>query len=426
MADDISAADTPLPSSDTAFGAPQPIGYSRLEGLDFTRGVAVMGILAANIVGFGQPFLAYTWPGGFATPLHAYDNWLWLAQFVLIDGKMRGLFTLLFGAGLVLFVDHAERRGDSGWRQVRRLAGLMLFGLAHYFLLWRGDILTAYAACGIVALLFLRLRAEALLAVGLIGYFAGALVYSAQFGALWADWAPGGLSLSAELEELLARERADGAAELLIARNGSYFEYVEHAVHAHASEWLLMIAQVWLETLPLMLIGMALYRFGLFDGSVERRTQLRWGWIGVATGSLATAALGLWVVRDGLSYSGSLFAFLGPSAFTRLPVVIGLAALLAVAGQHVHGRLGRRTIAAGRMAFSNYIGTSLAMLFVFQPPGLRLFGQLGRVELYLVVLLGCGAMLAWSKWWLARFNYGPLEWVWRCMTYGRRFPLKRH
>jgi uncharacterized protein len=138
-----------------------------------------------------------------------------------------------------------------------------------------------------------------------------------------------------------------------------------------------------------------------------------------------TLGLALWALADGLTYTGTMFAFLGPQSLTRLPVVIGLAALLALWGPQATGRLGSRLTAAGRMAFSNYIGTSLVMLVVFQAWGLDLFGALDRPRLYLVVLAAWVLMIAWSKPWLKRFRYGPLEWLWRCLTYGRAVPLRK-
>ena len=109
------------------------IKNARLSSLDFTRGIAVLGILAANIVAFGQPFSAYMRPEAFLTPHGETSNWLWVVQFVLIDGKMRGLFTLLFGAGLVLFMDKAWEKGQTRWLQARRLLFLLVFGLVHFY-----------------------------------------------------------------------------------------------------------------------------------------------------------------------------------------------------------------------------------------------------------------------------------------------------
>ncbi|MGN6500062.1 MAG: DUF418 domain-containing protein [Tsuneonella sp.] len=404
---------------------PLPTGEGeRLVSLDFTRGIAVMGILGANIVGFGQPYLAYMWPGGFVTGDDRVSDWLWVLQFTFIDGKMRGLFTLLFGAGLVLFAEHIAARGGSRWLQPRRLVWLFVFGLLHFYLLWRGDILTLYALCGFIALPALRWPPVHQFTAGLVAYLFGGLWSTATFGHLWwADRtaAPGRSPLAGSL----ASERADGAREIAINTQGSYADYVAHALGAHRWNWVDLFTYTVLETIPLMLIGMALYRAGLFDGRLDRREQARWGWIGFAAGTALTLALALWTMADGLTYAGTMFAFLGPQSLTRLPAVLGLAALLALWGPRASGWLGSRVAAAGRMAFSNYIGTSLAMLFVFGNWGLGLFGSLDRPRLYLVMLAMCGLMLAWSKWWLGRFRYGPLEWLWRCLTYWRRFPLRR-
>lgn len=416
-----------LPSDDA-----QPVrSGERLTSLDFTRGVAVMGILAANIVAFGQPYLAYMWPGGFLTPHGPVSDSLWVAQFVLVDGKMRGLFTLLFGAGLVLFAERAQARGAGEGLQVRRLGWLLVLGLAHFYLLWRGDILTLYAMCGVIALLAMHWTPGRQLAVGLTVYVFGGLTASAQYGLAWAasrtglGATPPYDALARETAAILESERADDVRETAINTSGTYGDYIAHAWDLHRWNWIDLFTHTVLETLPLMLIGMALYRIGLFDGRLGARTQLRWGWIGVSVGSALTLPLALWALADGLTYTGTAFAFLGPQTLTRLPVVIGLAALLAVWGPRAGGWLGSRVSAAGRTAFSNYVGSSLVMLAVFQGWGLGLFGVLDRPRLYLVAIAAWMVMLAWPKPWLARFRYGPLEWLWRCLTYGRIFPLRR-
>jgi hypothetical protein len=111
-----------------------PVAASaRIGTLDFIRGLAVMGILAANIVAFGQPMEAYMYPAAFKVDAGDPGGWMWIAQFILIDGKMRGLFTLLFGAGLYLFMEKAWARGATRWFQVWRLAILMVSANAHEY-----------------------------------------------------------------------------------------------------------------------------------------------------------------------------------------------------------------------------------------------------------------------------------------------------
>jgi uncharacterized protein len=152
----------------------------------------------------------------------------------------------------------------------------------------------------------------------------------------------------------------------------------------------------------------------------------RWGWIGVIAGLLVTVPIALWPYMAEFPFFLTMFVFNGLARVGQLPMVLGLAALLAVwAPAAAKGWLGSRFAAAGRMAFSNYLGTSILMMFVFHGWALGLFGELGRLELLGVVLATWAAMLAWSPAWLARFRYGPLEWLWRCLTYGKLFPLIR-
>ncbi|HAW37627.1 MAG TPA: DUF418 domain-containing protein, partial [Erythrobacter sp.] len=153
--------------------------------------------------------------------------------------------------------------------------------------------------------------------------------------------------------------------------------------------------------------------------------MLRWGSAGIVIGSGVTLLVALWVRDAGFSYWSTLAAFMSLSALPRLPVVLGLAAVLAVVGARASGWLAERVSAAGRAAFTNYLGTSVLMLFVFHGWGGGLFGALGRTELYLVMAASWLVMLAWSKPWLDRFRFGPLEWLWRCLTYWRLFPLRR-
>lgn len=407
------------------------IGSDRLMSLDFTRGIAVMGILFANIIGMGQPYSAYAWPGGFLSPHDALADGLWVAQFVLVDGKMRGLFTLLFGAGLILFTDRARAKGDWVGLSLVRLFWLLVFGLLHYYLLWRGDILTLYALCGVIALVAVNWSWPQQLAAGLIAYFAGVAWNTAQIAPLWAanETVRGQLPEYAGVAEatkaVIDSEHADALREASIASEGSWLDYVGHVATTHRWEWFDQFIYYASETLPLMLLGMALYRMGLFDGRLNRRAQALWGWAGIIVGILLTLPLGLWVYFGGFTYTGTLLAQLGPMGLTRLPMVLGLAALLGLAGGNPNGWFSSRVIAAGRAAFTNYVGSSLVMLLVFQGWALGLFGILSREQLYLVALGGCLLMLLWSKPWLRRYRFGPLEWLWRCLTYRRYFALRR-
>jgi uncharacterized protein len=403
----------------------------RISTLDFIRGLAVMGILAANIVAFGQPFEAYMYPAAFIGETGDPGGWLWLAQFVLVDGKMRGLFTLLFGAGLYLFMERAWASGATRKLQAWRLVLLMLFGMVHFFFVWAGDILFYYGLFGLFALACVRWPVKRQFAVGMTAYLFGAVVYflllSMPF--LIADT---GFGESAGFAE--SRERflagvddslARGAVPSAAIAAGDYGALVAFRITEQWSEPLNNALLFGFETLPLMLIGMALYRMGFFSGGIDPVRMRRWGWTGLLVGAGGYLAAGLVVRAYGFSFYATMAGFAAWTPVPQLLMVLGMAALLVVYSPAATGWLGERVSAAGRAAFTNYLGTSLVMSVVFHGWGLGLFGQLNRPQLYIVVVCAWVLMLAWSKPWLDHFRYGPLEWLWRCMTYRTIFPLRR-
>lgn len=413
-------------------GGNRPVtGAERLASLDYIRGIAVMGILAANIVAFGQPFVAYMWPDAFLTPHGETSDIMWAVQFILIDGKMRGLFTLLFGASMMLFLEKAWARGSGRKLQAKRLFWLLIFGIIHFYFIWRGDILILYSIAGFAAMALVKMSVKPQLILGLAGYAAGAILYAAFmiFPYLIAETSFGDVPEMAEVRSEMAAEVAiemqKTADETEIIQNGTYIEYVSNNFVTYGTDPLFMLFLFAFETLPLMLIGMAFYRMGMFSGGMDASKMRLWGWLGVVAGTLLTLPIALWALDEGLTYWGTLAAFVGMSPLPRLPAILGLMALLALYGAGANGWLGQRISAAGRMAFSNYLGTSILMLFVFHGWAGGLYGELTRGGLYMVMALTWVIMLAWSKPWLERFKYGPLEWLWRCLTYGTLVPLKR-
>jgi uncharacterized protein len=403
----------------------------RIDTLDFIRGLAVMGILAANIVAFGQPIDAYMYPAAFKVDAGDPGGWMWIVQFILIDGKMRGLFTLLFGAGMYLFMEKAWARGATRKLQAWRLAILMAFGMIHFFFIWPGDILFYYALFGFIALPCLKWSVKTQLWIGLAGYMLGVLlnagltmpwlIVDTAFGESSPEMLAQRKEMIAGIDQTLAHSDVPNNA----IASGDYATLVMHRLTEQWNELLLNALLFGFETLPLMLIGVALYRMGFFSGAFDRATLLRWGWIGVIAGGLVHLAIGLVVQAGGFTYYGTLAAFVAWSPLPRLWMVLGMAALLVAYAPSATGWLGERVRAAGRAAFTNYLGTSIVMMFVFHGWALGLFGQLNRPQLYIVVALAWVLMLAWSKPWLDRYRYGPLEWLWRCLTYGKVFPLRK-
>ncbi|MFC3098505.1 DUF418 domain-containing protein [Alteraurantiacibacter palmitatis] len=418
------------PSSPPATPVPT---QERLVALDLMRGIGVLGILLANVTAFGHVDIAYYWPGALPNGGNAADRWIWLVQFVAVDGKFRGLFTLLFGASLLLFVERARQSagGDSAAvkLQVRRLILLALIGLAHFALLFRGDILFTYACGGLGALLFLRLPAERLLAIGLIWAVVGAGVQALAF--LTPAMVEAGLSAAPpHVVEYYASfwqaQLEEASAQAAVLGQGSYADVLDYRLTEEAGLVAYYAQLALYETIPLILIGLALFRGHVMgrqadDGSVMLIS--RPAAVGLAlAGLIANLAAGLWVMGQGFTPYVTQLAFFGLGPLANIPLLLGGAVLLARWAARPHtGWLAARLVLAGRMALSNYVGTSLVMMLVFQGWAGGLFGSLHRAELLLVVLLGWALMLTFSRVWLGRFRQGPLEWIWRCATYRRMF-----
>jgi uncharacterized protein len=229
----------------------------------------------------------------------------------------------------------------------------------------------------------------------------------------------------AEARESWAGQLADAKLEISAMSGDSYAGVVEYRLREEADGIAQAIFFGPLETIPLMLIGMAFYRLGVFERRFDRARMRRWAWIGLLGGALLTVPIGLFAYRADFPFALTQFAFNGPAGFLHLPMVLGLVVLLSLwAPTASRTWLGSRFVAAGRMAFSNYIGTSIVMMLVFQGWAGDMFHRFHRPQLFLFVLLGWALMLVWSKPWLAHFRYGPLEWLWRCLTYWRLFPMR--
>ncbi|MXO60979.1 DUF418 domain-containing protein [Altererythrobacter salegens] len=412
----------------------QPVrAGERLVTLDLIRGVAVLGILFANITAFGHPDAAYFWPKALPGGATLGDKVIWYVQLIFVDHKCRGLFSLLFGAGIYLFMERAWARGSSRWLQFRRLCWLLAFGAVHYFLIWHGDILGTYAATGLMVLPMLKWSASKQLKTGIVLYSLGMLGMLTMLGGAWL--AANNPSIAAHLSDSQREEVVSAEPKTLesVAKNiefmqsASYPEFVTEQVTKHAGGFLQSLVVVPLmETLGLVLIGMALYRRGFFSGAIDPAKLRRGGWIALLGGLGFTALVALWPEATGFPFFTTLLTFNELGRLAQLPIALGLAAILAADGPRLaQTPIGNRFAAAGRMAFSNYLGTSILMLFVFQGWSLGLFGELHRVQLMLIVFAVWTGMLLWSKPWLAHFRYGPLEWLWRCLTYWKLFPFRR-
>ena len=397
----------------------------RVASLDLIRGIAVCGILAINIAGFAAPSIGTRTPN-LPVPSGPLDQALFAVGFVVFEGKMRALFAILFGASLSLFIARADERGQEGYRlQLKRLGWLLLFGALHYYLLWWGDILFAYAACGFLVVMLHR-APPALLAAGAVTLFAA--VHAEGALAMWpmvqAEEAVRlGLATPAQAGEYWQyRDYIDAAvAEELEQYRGSFTSVAATKLRDHPFWPLAGVRDGIGEYLPLMLIGVVLQRTGFFSGDWPRRTVLWLGGAALVTGLAMTLGALAWLAPRGFPVAASDAAMRYALALPHLLIALGYAAILVLATPRLASTgLGRRLSAAGRMAFSNYIGTSLLMTAIFYGWGLGLFGKVGPAGQWGFVLLGWGLILAWSAPWLSHFRHGPLEILWRRLSTPRR------
>jgi uncharacterized protein len=396
----------------------------RIITLDAIRGFAVCGILAMNIVSMGEPGYAYVDPNYYGGA-HAADLAAWAIAYVLADGKMRALFTMLFGASLLLITDTAEGRTPGPARvHYARIFWLFVFGMLHAWFVWYGDILVEYAICGAIAFWGRRWQPRdlAFTATVLIGFDAiHSLIQYRDMSVLHALVAGPHPPADAirEWNKVLAETVPSPAVigqELRLYHGG-----IVDAFHARAPMTAMFqfgFLPTWVPgSLGFVFLGMLLYRLGFWTGAWSRRAYLRVIAAGAAA-ILLYIPLAWAIVAHGFSpaflpLADTLTLLLRP--FLSLGYAAALILLVqAGALRWLTGRLA----AAGRMAFSNYLGTSLVMTTIFYGYGFGLFGELSRAQLYVLVAGQWLLILGWSEPWLRHFRYGPFEWVWRSLSRG--------
>lgn len=419
----------------------------RLATLDVVRGLAVLGILVMNVVEFGLPIRAYSNPAGGGGQEGA-DLWTWFVQAAFFDGKMRALFSMLFGAGLVLIADRMERSGRGGESAdllLRRCLWLIPFGLIDRFLLqWTGDILYMYGLLGIVAIAFRKLRPRAQIVTGILCLSAFLPIefwHHHQAAAVRAQateavaLAAAGAEVPAELaaaqtrwERRLAPPKPEAVAPEIAAMRGSYtevFAYRWGYHHTFQADYLYYYF-VW-DVLGMMLLGMGLLRLGFFTGALPTAVYLTI----IAGGLLSAAASFLWArswAATGFSGGELELRSLHEATYAYTRGLTGLAwaaALILIVRAGLAQALTRVLGAVGRMAFSNYILQTLCCTFLFFGYGFGYYGDFSRSQLMVVWLAVSLIQIAFSVLWLRAFRFGPLEWAWRSLTYWKAQPFRR-
>ncbi|HMG48537.1 MAG TPA: DUF418 domain-containing protein [Allosphingosinicella sp.] len=404
----------------------------RIAALDIVRGVAVMGILAMNVLAFAMPGAAYVNPMAYGTEGPA-DIASWLVSFIFIDGKMRGLFSFLFGASTLLVVERAVAAGQSGAAvHYSRMVWLLVFGLLHFYFVWWGDILSLYAPVGMVAYAFWRLRPRTLIwiAIGLLVLqtllFAGFARH--LFDLAHAAAAPGARPAAvrewADMQEGLGLYTPGQLQHVLALYRGSYAGIVAHSLSENLWDPLESLWLFGMETLAYMLLGMAALKSGFLTGAWSDAGYRKAALIGFGIAVPVYAMLGWLVIRGGFATPMLIAASIAATVPVRPLMIVATAALIILLTRG-GGPLVARIAAAGRAAFTNYLGTSLLMTALFYGWGFGLFGELRRIELWIPVVAMWALILLWSRPWLDRFRYGPFEWLWRSLARWQLQPMEK-
>ena len=368
----------------------------RIEYLDLLRGIAVLGILWMNAVDFGLSDVAYyrlDWAGW----SWGADQLVALLGRVLFDQKMMGLFSLLFGASIVLFIERV-----SVWRthpvrlSLWRNMLLLMMGLVHAYF-WDGDVLTIYALCAPLVLMMHELPVRVLYAVG------GALFLST---ACWAIVLQAYISATdtSALGWFWVRENASGSTGL--------------------EAW--FIFDAYARALAMMLVGVGMYRTGILTGTRSAAWYKRCTVIGFGVGvPLAAANLIVQVATDFSAHIALVsFAF---NTLATIPITLGIVGAVmwwAHPGRRSSSVAVRQRLqAVGRMALTNYLTQTMLGLLILGTVAELV--DLHRTYIALYVIAVWALQLWWSPRWLARHTMGPVEWVWRMATYRRWQPLRR-
>ena len=347
-----------------------------------------MGILVMNAVAFGLPAAAYT--NLDAGGSRSFLDWvIGGGGEIFADQKFLGLFSMLFGAGIVLFADRAAAKGRrSVMLSLWRNALLLVMGIVH-LLFWEGDVLTVYALCAPVVLTLRRLPPKVLVWLGSACYAAVAVT----------SW--------------FVQSSLHSFSSVLIDfwHYGDYYGVIE--------TWFLV--DYFGRALGAMLLGVALYRTGVIVGnraSTFYRRMAAWG-LGIGL-PLSSAGLALTAGTDfdiDWAIAGTI-----PNTVATVPVCLGYLGVIALWNAAGEGVLRRRVRSLGRMALTNYLTQTALGLIVLG----WLLGDvdLSRTGTAAFVLAAWVLQLWWSKAWLDRFSFGPIEWLWRCATYRRWQPLR--
>ncbi|GAA4813546.1 DUF418 domain-containing protein [Litoribaculum gwangyangense] len=418
----------------------------RINSMDIIRGIALLGILLMNITGFGLPF-AY----GDPTNAGGSTGWnlkVWIMDNMFFEGTMRGLFTMLFGAGFILLTTRAESQGGGikvADLYYRRILWLLLFGIIHvYLMLWYGDILYPYALFGLMLFPLRNTKPKYLLIAGLVLLTIGSIKSINHYNQNVETKTEGlvveklkanneDVELTKEQEKALgkweelkkSKKTEDEVNEAIKENQEGYWSIVKSRYNVNEFMQANLVYEFWVwDILSFMLIGIAFFKWSIFHAKRSFKFYTLLMLVGYAVGLLVNYYETAMIVHsdfdviemskaDQTYQLGRLFTTLGHIGLFMLFIKSGILKFLQNA-----------LAAVGKMALTNYLMHTVICTTFFLGYGFGMFGKLQRYELYYVVIAIWVVQLIYSPIWLKYFRYGPAEWLWRSLSYKKLQPFK--
>ena len=433
-------------------GAAPVATTDRIKSIDTIRGVALLGILMMNIPGFGIGWnVFYELTHG---PRSGGNYYTFATVFTLFEGTMRGLFSMLFGAGMVLFMlNKKEIPGGTTVAEYyyRRLLWLVLFGIINAFvILWQGDILFFYGLCGMLLFAFRKLKPQWLVALALLCVsftmikqqwnwnetrekrkaYTEAVAAKKENKTLSAEQ-QGAIKAWTQIEKRQKPDTADTNEHLRKMQSGYVTIFTYFIPQNSDGETWYMYHGVW-DMLAMMLLGMALFSWGFFSNKLKTSTYAMWmllgygigipvAWLLFDKGWMGWGTLGVGSFADSWRSSPRVFEEL-----RRIPLTIGHASLVMLIFRSGAVPWLMKALAnVGQMAFTNYLMQSIICTFFFYGYGFGNYNKLYFHQLYYVVFAVWIFQLIFSSIWLRYFRFGPFEWLWRSLTYWKKQPWRR-
>ena len=373
---------------------------TRITNLDFIRGFALLGILVINIIAFGLPLTATTNPSTFGIE-NTFDWMVLIISSVFFEFKMMGLFSMLFGVGIIIFLENAEKKTSKPktlaiWRNFI----LLCFGLIHMSI-WIGDVLAPYAICAFLLIIFPDVKKPILIFLAIVFLMIAFIVITNYFSSLYDT---NGNLISEEEWILLASEGGE------LSYGKFWFPDSESFGNLVGMWWYI---GAFFRAISLMLFGILLYKLNIIQGKKNIVFYKKIAVYGFSVGlPLSIYSIYLLVSTDydpSVLFISNIF-----NTLSVIPMVLGYTGVLTILNLKLRDSISTRLQACGKLAFTNYITQTLFGVFFIGAFRLDTFS---RSELIIFVFLVWIIQIAWSKPILEKFNYGPLEWVWRKLTY---------